>query len=152
MEVSLDRVSQFAGMIFLQGMDQLGFKENYSGEQWFQRNGWDCVVKRINDVLDGTYKASDIANMIREEYILRAQVFPIPEMVENELIVWEAVARGLAAVVEHGELVPENNPVVWGQWVEEKLFKMKEAAGEQPEGSDRVQDAPGEAGPDGDVL
>lgn len=119
--VPLEKAAQYVGMIFLQGLDLIGATARRESAEWFVRAAWEKVVASVNDVQDGEYRAAELGERLRAEYLLAANIAEPPEVLPGESIVWEAVARALAMLVEVGELTPDQTSEEWGSWIALKL-------------------------------
>lgn len=120
-DVSQEKVAQFVGMLFLQGMDLLGCRKQVEDDCWFLVNGWAAVASKVNDLTDGEYSARELAQQLRTEYLLRAGL-PVDHQVHlHELLVWESIARALFCVCDEGDLTPDNSLNLWAEWLQERL-------------------------------
>lgn len=120
-EIPLEQAAQYVGMIYLQGMEIIGAHHRREAAEWFQKPAWEAVAASVNDLPDGEVKAADLALQIRTKYLLEAGIAEPPEILPGELVVWEAIARALAMLVEVGALTPEQTAEAWAAWITDKL-------------------------------
>jgi hypothetical protein len=123
-DVPIDKLAEFAGMVFVGGLTLIGAHDRKNEDRWVQKDAWRYVCSNVDALGDGDYKPAEIARMLRDRYVEAAGVpeHLAPEL-DGELIVWEYVGRCLFEVLEEGALLPSNTPDGWFELIAKRLEK-----------------------------
>lgn len=121
-DLPLDKLCEYACVVYLAGMREVGHLDRAEGDQWVVKAGWESVCALVNDLPDGDYSVADVSAQVREEYLRTVEIHDAP-LLPYEPIVWEAVCRALFEVIEEGELGPDHEATGWVLWIREKLTK-----------------------------
>lgn len=123
-DVPIDRLAEFAGMIFVGGLGLIGAHDRKNEDRWVQKDAWQYVCSHVDGFSDGDYKPAEVAALLRDRYLEAAQIpARLAELLPFELLVWEYVARALFEVLEEGCLLPNNTVDGWFELIAARLKK-----------------------------